>query len=377
MKRKTNLWPTLLLILVLVAVYFFLSDSPTPQVLTPVTREPTVFGISTSTPLAELSWYRVYFTDPKRPFDKVTTGGIEENLIRLIDASTGTIDAAFYEFDLENVAQALIRAKERGVRIRLVYDDEYTDPDPQIVDFKAAGIPAVPDDRSAYMHNKFLVIDHQCVWTGSFNLTVNAAYKNNENAIVICDPRLVANYEAEFSEMYAGEFGITSPTDTPNPVFSIGTVLIENYFASEDEVMDHVIKTVSLAEHSIRFMAYSFTDDDLSRLMVAKQESGVLIAGIFESRGANNASSECAFLLKNGATITLDGNPYTFHHKVIIIDDEIVIFGSFNFTGNANESNDENLLIVHDPGLAAQFENEFDRRLAESITPVGDSCVTN
>ena len=70
----------------------------------------------------------------------------------------------------------------------------------------------------------------------------------------------------------------------------------------------------------------------------------------------------------------LDGNSYTFHHKVIIIDGSAVALGSFNFSSNATESNDENLLIIHDAGLAAQYEAEFQRRWAEAIQPMGGQC---
>ena len=56
-----------------------------------------------------------------------------------------------------------------------------------------------------------------------------------------------------------------------------------------------------------------------------------------------------------------DGNPYLMHHKVIIIDGNTVIFGSFNFSNNADKDNDENLLIVDDAGLAQAFEAEFQR----------------
>ena len=59
--------------------------------------------------------------------------------------------------------------------------------------------------------------------------------------------------------------------------------------------------------------------------------------------------------------VVQDGNPYTFHHKSFIIDNKIVVIGSFNFSNNADRSNDENLLIVHNPEIAAEFLKEFDR----------------
>lgn len=319
----------------------------------------------------------VYFTDPVIPFDDVTTGGIETHLIDLINGAQSSIDLAVFEFNLQNVADALIAAHKRGVAVRVVYDDEHTEEDPQMDELIKAGIPARPDERSAYMHNKFFVFDRQLVWTGSTNVTVNGVYRNNNNAIVIRSSQLAANYTTEFEEMFSGEFGPTSPVNTPNPVFTLNGVQIENYFASEDTVMPRLAEVVSAAKASIHFMTFAFTYDELGQAMLERLQNGVAVVGIFEQRGASTEYSQCNPLLNAGADVRLDGNPRTFHHKVIIVDSSIVIVGSFNFSSNATESNDENLLIIHDPGVAAQYEAEFNRRLAEAQYPVGGICKTD
>jgi phosphatidylserine/phosphatidylglycerophosphate/cardiolipin synthase-like enzyme len=121
-------------------------------------------------------------------------------------------------------------------------------------------------------------------------------------------------------------------------------------------------------------MAFSFTDDSLGQAIIARSAAGAEVAGIFEQRGADTEFSECPPMLNAGLDVRLDGNSYTFHHKVVIIDGKIVALGSFNFSNNAIESNDENLLIIHDAGLAAQYEAEFQRRWAEAAQPAGGSC---
>ncbi|MSR54347.1 MAG: DUF1669 domain-containing protein, partial [Gemmataceae bacterium] len=62
-----------------------------------------------------------------------------------------------------------------------------------------------------------------------------------------------------------------------------------------------------------------------------------------------------------GLAVFLDANPRNMHHKVIVIDGEIVICGSFNFSDNADRTNDENLLIIYNRAIAAKFEEEFQR----------------
>lgn len=327
-----------------------------------------------STGGAEGDYYTIYFTDPQSADEDTLTGGIDRHLVALIDSAQVSVDAAFFELDLQSVTDALIRAHQRGVQVRIVYDDEHTEEDPQTEELLDARIPGTPDERSAFMHNKFFVIDGRIVWTGSWNVTMNGTYRNNNNVIVINSPELAANYTAEFEEMFNGAFGPTSPSETPYPQISIGNVTVENYFAAEDDVAPHIVSEIARANASIHFMTFAFTDDDIGAAMIDRMANGVHVSGIFETRGAGTEYSECTGLLQDGADVRLDGNPYTFHHKVIIIDSETVIVGSFNFSANATESNDENLLIIHDPVVAAAYEEEFNRRLAEADVLSGDEC---
>src|SRR3989339_318986 len=352
------------LVILIIALYgVFSSDNIFSQTVRETgTSTPTVMGATDTPPLPENPvWYEVYFTSPRIPFDDIYNGGIENVLIEKINQSKVSIDLAVYEFSLENVTQALIAAKNRGVKVRVVYDDEFADPDPQINELQGAGVPVVPDERSAFMHNKFFIFDGQCIWTGSFNISINAAYRNNENALYFCSSEAAQNYTIEFEEMNGSQFGTTSPADTPYPVFVINGVKVENYFAPEDHVMEHIISEISSAQNYVHFMVFSFTHNGLGQAMIDDLRRGVGIVGIFETRGTASQYSQCLPLLLQGAEITLDGNPRTFHHKVIIIDGQIVITGSFNFSDSADQENDENLLIIHDPSLAAAYEKEFQR----------------
>jgi phosphatidylserine/phosphatidylglycerophosphate/cardiolipin synthase-like enzyme len=72
-------------------------------------------------------------------------------------------------------------------------------------------------------------------------------------------------------------------------------------------------------------------------------------------------------LFENGIDVRLDGNPRGMHHKVILIDERIVITGSYNFSNNAKTRNDENTLIIHNPEMVALFREEFERVWEEAI----------
>ena len=351
------------------------SVPPQPTQPEPVLTDVAATPEATQPPETSPLW-AVFFNNPITDWDPaLAVGGIEENLVWLIDNAEATIDAAVFEFDLQNVADALIRAHNRGVRVRMVYDDEHTEEDPQMAQVIAAGIPAVPDGRSAYMHNKFFVFDGDLVWTGSMNITVNGAYRNNNNSLAIISPELGENYTREFEEMFSGNFGPQSAADTPFPVTRVGAMQVENYFAPEDVVMERIVEIVGGAQQSIHFMVFAFTHGDLSTVMIERAFAGVEVAGVFETRGANTQYSECNVLREYGIDVRLDSNPRTMHHKVIIVDGEIIITGSFNFSKNATTSNDENLLVLYDADLAAHYEQEFYELMRSANFPDATGCV--
>ena len=114
------------------------------------------------------------------------------------------------------------------------------------------------------------------------------------------------------------------------------------------------------AKEEILFLAFSFTDDDIARVLLEKAREGIRIRGVFESR-QESEYSEYRVLRKAGLDVRLDGNPRTMHHKVFVIDGQILITGSYNFSKNAAEENDENILILENPGLAQAYREEFER----------------
>lgn len=316
-------------------------------------------------------WIRVYFTNPRYPDnDAYHYGGVDEQLVAAINQAQASVDVAAYDLDLQSVADALIAAHTRGVRVRFVTESDNADEE-AVLALEDAGILIVEDRRdSGLMHNKFVVIDRQWVWTGSWNLTVNCTYRNNNNAALIASAALAENYTVEFEEMFAGRFGPASPAETPNPRVTIAfqtedgqthEVEVENYFSPEDGVAARIVAAIAGAQRRIRFMAFSFTSDEIADALIARARAGVIVQGVIEKRNAESEYGEYTRLRDAGLDVRLDGNPYIMHHKVIIVDDATVILGSYNFTGNADKYNDENLLIIRDPEVAALFAVEFGR----------------
>jgi phosphatidylserine/phosphatidylglycerophosphate/cardiolipin synthase-like enzyme len=320
------------------------------------------------------TWYQVYFTTPKYP-DKAADHkpSLDARLTDFINRAQKSVDMAIYQLDLPNVTQALLDAKKRGATVRVVTDIDILNDSKESPSFKQlqdAGITVVGGNPSGIMHDKFVVVDGQAVWTGSWNFTTNDTYRYNNNGIEIQSPELARNYTTTFEKMWRDKkfAGSRKPGGT-TPKLVINGTPVENYFAPEDKVTDKVVARLLTAQKSIDFLAYSFTDDAMGGAIEARAKAGARVRGVFETTGSETKYSEYGKLKEAGLDVWQDGNPYLMHHKVFIIDGKTVIFGSFNFSDSANTQNDENLLIIDDPALAAQFTQEFERAYAQAKNP--------
>jgi phosphatidylserine/phosphatidylglycerophosphate/cardiolipin synthase-like enzyme len=317
----------------------------------------------------------VFFTAP-HAFDGEYAGGPDEALVRAIDGARRRVDIASYDLDLLSVARALLRAKARGVSVRIVVDtDNWLTEALDLL--RAEGIPVVGDGREALMHDKFVVIDDAEVWAGSMNLTVNDAYRNDNNLLRIASAELAERFTAEFEEMFrAKRFGVSSPSAKAADPVETDAGTVEVYFAPEDGVASRVIRAIRGARKSIHFLAFSFTSDAIADAMLGRLPDGLSLLGVMEKTQArSNAGTEFEPLRAAGAAVYLDANPRNMHHKVILLDGEIVITGSYNFSESAEKKNDEILLLLRCPNLTEPFESEFRRIFTEAAGISGETPV--
>lgn len=346
---------------------------------------PFVPGGSGPTPEGMPAWLTVYFTDPNPPDD--VNNGVDQYIVPLLDSATASIDLASFDLNLPSVLEALVNAQGRGVQVRVVYDGENGEteldaeksPTGEAIDavtmLENAGVPLVDGGRSnGLMHDKMIIVDGRTLVMGSWNVAYNDTYRNNNNVLVITDPTLIANYQAKFNEMFvARRFGTQAELGARTSFLTAGGVRVANYFSPPDGVMEKLVGVVGGAQRSIRFMAFTYTHRDLADAMIARHNAGVDVAGIFESRASTQGAMVPLYCA--GVPVKVDGNGYTMHHKVIIIDDRFVITGSFNFTVSADESNDDNLIVIDNPALAGLYLQEYQR--LDSIARPPDTSSDN
>ena len=384
-----------------------------------------------------VEWIEVHFNMPNDP--SVANPGNPANsnadliapLVQLIDSAKYSVDLCIYDLEHPRVGQALVRAKNRGLRVR-VATDNYNRKDSRRLDpamwamLAGAGIISIDDDGDVYqpngsvldaskpnagahMHHKFAVIDvlspskqDDYVWTGSTNLTWTGLYNTN-NVIVIKDDEMAAAYQQEFEQMWGGQ-GIEpdqenarfhkDKADVQPHEFYVGATRVELYFAPTDRkgtkkpISERIVELIEAeAQHDVRFCAFSISPDiAISRALwsgSAKGEFelfGVIDPG-FYSRYKKSGATWGSVEARIGNRSVLPAKELRkLHHKTLILDaanpddgdQAVVITGSYNFSKNADNHNDENLLIIYSDTIANQYYQDFQgiyKRATEQFAP--------
>jgi phosphatidylserine/phosphatidylglycerophosphate/cardiolipin synthase-like enzyme len=132
------------------------------------------------------------------------SGGCTEAIVAEISKATKSIDVMAYSFTSAPLAQALVEARDRGVRVRIVLDKgQRTDHYSSATFFLNHHLPTFIDDQHAIAHNKVILIDGRVLITGSFNFTRASEERNAENLLIFHDrPKLVGAYQDNFEHHF-------------------------------------------------------------------------------------------------------------------------------------------------------------------------------
>jgi phosphatidylserine/phosphatidylglycerophosphate/cardiolipin synthase-like enzyme len=316
------------------------------------------------------SWLELYFTDPVNPLAAREVGGVDAFLSSAIVAARESVDIAVRNLNLDSITGALIVVNRRGIPVRVVAESDSmlgrTDFD-VLVD---AGIAVVEDQQSGLMNNRFVIIDHKEVWTGSLNYDLGGVFREYNTLVRISSPEVAADYTQEFNEMFENnQFGPLVVPQTPYPTVDIQGTRVEVLFSPDDIVVSRLSQLIAEAQQNISFLVYSFASEDLGTNIRAKATDGVTIGGVLEFDPVDpdqvdpnpNLMNELNFFREAGFNVLLDRNPEVLHHKIMVIDGKIVAFGSYDFTNRAENDNDENVLIIHNEIVAQKFMEEYER----------------
>ena len=306
-------------------------------------------------------------------------------IIDRINSAQSSIDFTVYSFNNPgSIATAVIAAKSRGVKIRVVADsgidtDAYNQLTGSGIQIQKRSL--ANSGSSSIMHNKFWIFDardtdptNDWVWTGSWNTTSNATNNTLNNVIEINDHALALAYTDEFEEMWGSSDETPNPsnskfgamkTDNTQHYFTVGNRQLQCYFSPGDHVADKVERILRTADSTIYFSLLTFTQYDFSTAILDEHTLGATVRGVF---GDTSATGTQFSLLKTVGQVYYYNLGGVFHHKYGIVDascptlDPTVVSGSYNWTKSADAENDENIVVIHDLLIANQYMQEFKKR---------------
>lgn len=301
--------------------------------------------------------------------------GFADTIAAYIALAQNTLDICVYNASSSIIATAINNAYNNGVAVRYIADDDVTN---IMLSSLNSNIPVVIRDPApaGIMHNKFIIVDanstnNSWVLSGSTNWTNPSNLLNDYNNLIFVQDEAIAKaYTMEFNEMWGGVFGDNKVDNTPHKFMSDGK-LIEVYFSPSDQTTAHIIETIESVDNTLEFGLLGFTRDDIGQAVIDKDiEFGVTVRGIIEQENINGSE----FQTLAAASVDVrshTGVPNQLHHKYAIIDanntssDPIVLTGSHNWSGNAENNSDENTLIIHDATIANIYLQEFEKRWGE------------
>ena len=308
---------------------------------------------------------------------------------------------AVQELDSRPIAEAVLAAKAAGVRVQVILEGDYlvepaTSDDPWTpggahetnrtihAALLRAGVDVITDLNPAIFHQKFVVRDPEddtaAVLTGSANFTRtdtgtnppdNPEQRGNNlnHVLVLHGRRIAAQYLIEFARMRSGTFGDLRERHEPRPAeLRLGHVRVKPLFAPrhgpEMEIMKQMLKSAGSIDFAMFTFARSSGIDDTMLRLVGSLDR---LRGVLD-RGQGMQAWAATPLLRSAGVELYQNKAGTgvrkVHHKLMVIDERVVIAGSFNYTAPATTINDENLIVLGDLEETDKAAESAQRRLA-------------
>ncbi len=307
-------------------------------------------------------------------------------LLNAIKNTNYALDVALYNINIPALARALLSARERGVKVRLVFDLGHVKP------YMRKQIKYLKDNKmdirvmrgkggSGSMHNKYAVFDGQLLQTGSANWTFTAQNNNYENMMFTADKTILDGYEKNFEWMWTHSKSIynleakyppfSPPPADPNPsVYFNGRILPKYAFSPRSGTQSNIIKAINAARKEINVAMFTFTSKPIFQALVQAAQRGVkvrllLFAGqkfpfFYEAVSAKN--------------ITLKFSPGRvergmMHNKYAVFDNKLLINGAYNWTFTAEMKNAENTIFTTNPVYISGYKKKFEQLFSTGYYP--------
>ena len=143
----------------------------------------------------------------------------------------------------------------------------------------------------------------------------------------------------------------------------------EVYFSLYDNPETVIINNIAAAEEFINIAMYTFTDVEIAQAILEARDRGIDIKIYLDRSQVKAKYSRSRYFVQNGIEVRISSNSYIMHNKFAVIDNEIIITGSYNWTASAGERNDENLLVIDDNYIVERYQDQFNNLWDNKYSP--------
>ncbi|KQV67881.1 hypothetical protein ASC64_11845 [Nocardioides sp. Root122] len=356
---------------------------------------------------------------------------LETVIGEFIAGARSTLAVAVQELDNPVIAQALLDASWRGVKVELFLEQDYlrsplsgtppTLPVPRpgetpedalrrvqwgddetelaenrriLAALLRSDVQVRGDYNPRIFHQKFVLRDYEgtatptsALLSGSANFTVTDCHQNLNHVFVFRNAFVCRQYATEVEQLRRGSFGRGLHGDVPK-TYDLAGVPVKVLFAPDHTPELEIMKQMLKGTEEITFAIFTFAGSSgIDDAMLALARGGMKIRGVLDRGQAAHDWAAPPWLVHENIELFVPRRDGPFahlrklHHKLMVIDEQVVVAGSFNYTAPANEYNDENIFVVgsvhdevegievaHDPGgdIARHMKAEVERIIAHS-----------
>lgn len=301
------------------------------------------------------------FSHPGRYTSPTKKKQVEQKILSLIDNAKTEIRFYVYSFNHPEIIDALVSARERGVKLYIIGDTEK--------DYRLArkqGLRVNQWKHSGLHHIKIIIVDMAYILYGTGNFSEYGLQLNHNGYIYFP----VSPNEAEKFQNF-----IEFPDN--QPFLTLKDIIFINSPDYGYLIQDSLLKAIAAAEQTIDFLIFDHFDTILTHALKKASARGVRVRGIYDSpideQGeilADNLFNPQSMLYTDGNEDIVQENDHYYggllHHKTMIIDGKTLYTGSYNYSSSARNQNREILSIVRQPDMVQAFIEEFERILARA-----------
>jgi phosphatidylserine/phosphatidylglycerophosphate/cardiolipin synthase-like enzyme len=333
--------------------------------------------------------------------NKPETNQFTKIINQAIDSAQESIEVAMYSFNLENLRNKIYQASERGVEVTLILDIEKNEQHNMVFENVPPDIIIIkPQSRSRYspnMHHKFAIFDRgtsqEKLIAGSLNWTELQEFYDPSFLFLTTDSEIIQAYGFEMDILKQGIRGTEKfKTKEYKPWFKniiYNDCFVDVWFSpgpKTNSINQRIADLIKEAQENIKIMIWQISDQNIAYQIIEKAKQGVNVQIIAEdynfwernSRLSYFLSQRKKFNLKNLEIIndawrsikfqntifsekftTIEFNPF-LHHHTLIIDDQIVLFGTNNWSSQAYQVNDEDIIITDNSKIVEEFLETFE-----------------